>query len=113
MASVRADVLTRANVVLIGFSVIALGVFASNFFRVIGIDQASAGIASQLILVLLLLGWTGSYLFRVFSGKMTFVEQRKRYLEAYEKLTSTELQARFESMTEEEQISLLKDLEKE
>ena len=44
---------------------------------------------------------------------MTFVEQRKRYLEAYEKLTTTELQARFESMTEEEQISLLKDLEKE
>ena len=44
---------------------------------------------------------------------MTFVEQRKRYLEAYEKLTSAELQSRFESMSEDEQMRLLIDLEKE
>ena len=113
MAKVRLDALTRAKVLLLGFSVIPLGFIAYHLFRLIGIDEVSSGIANQIFLVLLLFGWTGSYLFRVFTGKMTFVEQRKRYLEEYEKLTSAELQTRFESMSEEEQINLLKELEKD
>ena len=43
------------------------------------------------------------YLFRVsFSGNMTFMEQRKRYREAYEKLTDEKIIEKFAAMTEEE-----------
>ena len=105
--------MTRANVIQVGLTMVFLGLTGNYFFRLIGIGEVSAGVASQSLLVVILLGWTGSYLLRVFTGKMTFVEQRKRYLEAYEKLTSAELQSRFESMSEDEQMRLLKDLEKE
>ncbi len=111
MVRVRAKTLTRANVLQVGLSVVLIGVIGYSIFLLIGIEESNAVIASQLILVFILFGWTGSYLFRVFTGKMTFVEQRKRYLEAYEKLTSSELQAQFEAMSEEEQNRLLNDLD--
>ena len=105
--------MTRANVLQLGILVVLLGAIGYGFFRLIGLEGISAGIAAEALLVFVVIGWTGSYLLRVVTGKMTFVEQRKRYLEAYEKLTSAELQSRFESMSEDEQIRLLKDLDKE
>ena len=113
MARARARTLTRANVLQLGLVVILLGAIGYGFFRLIGFEGASAGIAAEAILVLLVFGWTGSYLLRVFSGNMTFVEQRKRYIEAYEKMTNEELQKQFESLSEEDQINLLKEIEKE
>ncbi len=44
---------------------------------------------------------------------MTFNEQRKRYREAYEKITNKKLQDQFESLTEEEQAHLIHELENE
>ena len=79
----------------------------------IGFEGPSAGIASATLLVLVVLGWTASYLLRVLTGKMTFNEQRKRYLKSYEQITTVELQAQFDSMPKAEQIRLLKDLETE
>ncbi len=111
MDRVRGDILTRANVIQLGLSVLLLGLLGYGFFRLIGFEGPSAGIAAEAILVLLVFGWTGSYLLRVFTGNMTFIEQRKRYRESYEKLTTAELQARFESMSEDEQVRLIKDLE--
>ncbi|WP_320667814.1 DUF3007 family protein [Prochlorococcus sp. MIT 1307] len=105
--------MTRANVLQIGLATLFLGAFGYCFFRLIGFEGVSAGIAAEAILVLLVFGWTGTYLFRVVSGQMTFVEQRKRYRDAYEKVTNAELQSRFEAMSEEEQISLIKELENE
>ena len=113
MVRVRSDALTRANVLQIGLAVIFLGAVGYGFFRLIGFEGASAGIAAEAILVLIVFGWTGSYLFRVVTGKMTFTEQRKRYRDAYEKITSAELQAQFESMSEEDQMTLLKEVESE
>ncbi len=113
MVRVRDEILTRANVLQLGFAVIVLGSAGYGFFRLIGFDGATAEMAAELILFLIVFGWTGSYLLRVVTGKMTFVEQRKRYLEAYEKLTTEELQSRFDLMSEEEQIRLIKELEKE
>ena len=103
--------MTRANVLQLGLALIFLGALGYGFFRLIGFEGTSAGIAAEAILFLIVFGWTGSYLFRVFTGKMTFVEQRKRYIDAYEKLKTTELQSQFEAMSEEEQIRLIKDLE--
>ena len=105
--------MTRANVIQLGFVVLALGGGGYGIFRVLGLDEATAGIAAEALLILLVIGWTSSYLFRVVSGKMTFMEQRKRYRQAYDELTTSQLQARFDSMSKEEQISLLKDLEGE
>ena len=113
MVRVRFDHLTRANILQIGLLVFALGAIGYFSFRFFGFEGQQSGIASGALLVLLLSVWTGTYLFRVFTGTMTFNEQRKRYREAYEKITSAELLSKFESMTDEEQNQLIKEIEVE
>ena len=105
--------MTRAKVVQIGLIVFVLGGLGYEAFQFLGFESISAGIATQLILILIILIWTASYLFRVFSGNMTFMEQRKRYREAYEKLTDEKIKKKFDAMTEEEKIQLLKMVEEE
>ena len=105
--------MTRAKVFQIGFVVFILGGLGYEAFQVLGFESISAGIAAQSVLILIVLGWTASYLFRVFSGNMTFMEQRKRYRDAYEKLTDEKIMEKFEAMTEEEKIKLLKTVEEE
>ncbi len=82
-----------------------------GLFSFAGLDNVSAGIAAQSLLVVVVLVWTGSYLIRVVSGKMTFMQQRRLYQQAYENLTTDELKARFDALSEQEQIALLQDLE--
>ena len=105
--------MTRAKVFQIGFIVLVLGGLGYEVFQILGFESISAGIATQSILILIILAWTASYLFRVFSGNMTFMEQRKRYREAYEKLTDKKIKEKFDAMTEEEKIQLLKSVEQE
>jgi len=111
MVTVSSDNLTRANVLQIGLAVSAIGAIGYFSFRFIGLEGQKAGIASEALLILIVCVWTGTYLFRVFTGKMTFNEQRKRYREAYEKITSAELLSKFESMTDSEQNKFINDLE--
>ena len=113
MDKVRSEKLTRGNVIQFGFIVLALGGVGYGLFRVFGFDAQSAGIAAEATLVIGVLIWTASYLLRVVTGKMTFIEQRKRYIEAYEELTTSELQERFESMSKEEQMRLIEEIETE
>ena len=103
--------MTRAKVFQIGFIVLVLGGLGYEVFQLLGFESISAGIATQSILILIIFAWTGSYLFRVFSGNMTFMEQRKRYRDAYEKLTDKKIREKFELMTEEEKNELLKTIE--
>ena len=105
--------MTRAQVFQIGLIVFVLGGLGYEVFRLLGFESISAGIATQLILILIIFAWTASYLIRVFSGNMTFIEQRKRYREAYEKLTDEKIREKFETMTDEEKIELLKTVEEE
>ena len=105
--------MTRAQVFQIGLIVFVLGGLGYEVFQLIGLESISAGIAAQSILILIIFAWTASYLFRVFTGKMTFIEQRKRYREAYEKLTDEKIREKFEAMTDEEKIELLKIIEQE
>ncbi len=105
--------MTRAKVFQLGLIIFLLGGFGYEFLQLLGIEYISAGIATQTILILIILAWTTSYLFRVFSGNMTFMEQRKRYREAYEKLTEQKIREKFETMTEEEKIELLRTVEEE
>ena len=111
MVRERAELLTRAKVIQLGFLVLGLGGLGYGFFRVLGLDGASSGIASEALLVVVVVAWIVTYLFRVVTGKMTFMEQRKRYRQAYEELTTAELQDRFDSLSEEEKTRLLKELE--
>ena len=105
--------MTRARVFQIGLIVFALGGIGFELFQLIGFESISAGIAAQSILILVIFAWTVSYLFRVFAGNMTFMEQRKRYREAYEKVTDKKILEKFNSMTEEEKIELMRTVEKE
>ena len=105
--------MTRAKVIQIGLIVFGLGGLGYEAFQFLGFESISAGIAAQSILILIIFAWTGSYLFRVFSGNMTFMEQRKRYREAYEKLTDEKIMQKFESMTEEEKLELLRTVEED
>ncbi len=103
--------MTRLQVIQLGLLTLLLGAIAFWGFRFLGFEGASAGIASEAFLVVVVIAWTGSYLFRVVTGKMTFIEQRKRYRKAYEELTNEELQSRFDSMSEHEQIRLIEEVE--
>ena len=105
--------MTRAKVFQIGLIIFVLGGLGYEVFQLLGLESISAGIAAQSILILIVLAWTASYLFRVFSGNMTFMEQRKRYRKAYEKLTDEKIRAKFEAMTDDEKIELLKTVEEE
>ena len=107
----RHEKLTRARVLQLGLAVLALGGFGYWAFLLLGFEDFSAGIASEAFLVALLIFWTGSYVLRVIRGKMTFMEQRRRYIKEFEELTTSELQARFEAMSQEEQIKLLEEIE--
>ena len=78
-----------------------------------GLDVAKAGIASQSVLVVLLLIWVLSYFLRVVTGKMTFMEQRKRYRKEYQEITERELEAKFDSISNEDKIRLIKEVEKD
>ena len=106
-------ILTRAKVFQIGLIIFVLGGLGYEVFQLLGLESISAGIATQSILILIIFAWTASYLFRVFSGNMTFMEQRKRYREAYEKFTDEKIIEKFETMSEEEKIELLKTIEDE
>ena len=77
--------MTRANVLQIGLAVLLLGPISYGCLRLIGLGDSRAGILSESIIIFVVIAWTGSYLFRVVTGKMTFTEQRKRYRENYEK----------------------------
>ena len=103
--------MTRTNVIQIGLIAFLVGAIGYGSFLLLGFDSAKAGIASEALLVVLVIGWTGSYFLRVIGGKMTFIEQRKRYRKEYEELTNQMLQKKFDSMSEEEKNRLIKDLQ--
>ncbi len=103
--------MTRTNVVQLGLIVFLLGAVGYGVFLFLGFEAPKAGIASDALLVLLLMVWIGSYFFRVVGGKMTFMEQRKRYLKEYEQVKERELVAKFDSMSNEEKERFFRELE--
>ncbi len=102
--------MTKANVLQIGFSLFLLGAVTYFAFFLFGFNDFKAGIASEIFIALILFGWTLSYFFRVITGKMTFMEQRKRYRQKYEQITDKELQEQLDLMTNDERIKLVDDL---
>ena len=102
--------MTRGKVLLIGLGVLLLGCVGYVGFDAAGLEGFSAGIAAQAVLVLIVVVWTSSYLFRVVTGQMTYMEQRRRYREVYDEQETQYLEARFEALSADEQQALLRKI---
>lgn len=101
--------MTNGKAILLALGVFGLGGVGYVVFQLGGFEGFSAGIAASALLMLLVLAWTGSYLFRVVTGQMTFIQQRRQYREAYEAFTTEALQRKFDALSPDEQERLLRE----
>ena len=104
--------MTKGKVIQIGIFVSLIGLISYKFAPQIGIDDFTASTISSCILILIVITWVTSYVYRVVNGKMTFIEQRKRYRKEYEKVVNDKLENKFNELSKEEQEKLMEDLEK-
>ena len=104
--------MTKGRVIQVGIFVSLIGLIIYEFSPQIGIDNFTASTASSCILIFIVVSWVSSYVYRVVNGKMTFMEQRKRYRKKYEKVVNDKLEKNFNELSKEEQEKLIKDLEK-
>jgi len=104
--------LTKGKVIQIGLFISLIGLISYKLEPQIGIDNITATTLSSCILILIVITWVTSYVYRVINGKMTFMEQRKRYRKEYEKVVNDKLETKFNSLSKEEQQKLMEDLEK-
>ena len=104
--------MTKGKVLQIGFLISLLGIIIYESASQFGIDNFTVNSISSFILILIVITWVLSYVFRVVNGKMTFMEQRKRYRKEYEKIINVKLENNFNALSKEEQEKIMKDLEK-
>ena len=104
--------MTKGKVVQIGFLISLLGLLIYKLSPQFGLDNFTASTISNFILIVIVITWVLSYVFRVVNGKMTFMEQRKRYRKEYEKIVNDKLETKFNLLSKEEQEKLMEDLEK-
>ncbi len=104
--------MTKGKVIQIGLFISLIGLISYKFSPQIGIDTFTASTLSSCILILIVITWVTSYVYRVVNGKMTFMEQRKRYRKEYEKVVNDKLETKFNLLSKEEQQKLMEDLEK-
>ena len=104
--------MTKGKVLQIGIIVSLIGLISYKFSPQIGIDDFTASTISSCILILIVITWVTSFIYRVVNGKMTFMEQRKRYRKEYEKVVNDKLETKFNALSKEEQEKLMEDLEK-
>ena len=104
--------MTKGKVVQIGLLISLLGILSYKLAPQFGLDNFTASTISNFILIGIVITWVSTYVLRVVSGKMTFMEQRKRYRKEYEKIVNDKLETKFNSLPKEEQEKLMEDLEK-
>ena len=104
--------MTKGKVLQIGLLISFVGILSYKLAPQFGIDNFTVNTISSLILILIVITWVSSYVYRVVSGKMTFIEQRKRYRKEYEKIVNDKLETKFNALSKEEQQKLIEDLEK-
>ena len=104
--------MNKGKVIQIGLFISLIGLICYEFTPQIGIDNFTTTTLSSCILILIVITWVTSYVYRVINGKMTFMEQRKRYRKEYEKVINDKLETKFNSLSKEEQQKLMEDLEK-
>ena len=104
--------MTKGKVIQIGIFISLIGLISYRFAPQIGLDNFTASTISSCILIVIVVTWVISYVYRVINGKMTFMEQRKRYRKEYEKVVNDKLEIKFNALSKEEQEKLMEDLEK-
>ena len=104
--------MTKGKVVQIGLLISLLGLLSYNLVSQFDVDNFTASAISNFILIVVVIMWVLTYFLRVVNGKMTFMEQRKRYRKEYEKIVNDKLEIKFNSLSKEEQEKLMEDLEK-
>ena len=104
--------MTKGKVLQIGLFISLTGLISYKFAPQVGIDNFTATTLSSCILILIVITWVTSYVYRVVNGKMTFMEQRKRYRKEYEKVVNDKLETKFNALSKEEKQKLMEDLEK-
>ena len=104
--------MTKGKVLQIGIFVSLIGLISYELAPQIGIDNFTASTISSCILIMIVITWVTSYVSRVVSGKMTFMEQRKRYRKKYEKVVNDKLETKFNALSKAQQEKLMEDLEK-
>ena len=104
--------MTKGKVVQIGIFFLLIGLICYELAPQIGIDNFTSSTISSCILILIVITWVSSYMYRVVNGKMTFMEQRKRYRKEYEKIVNDKLETKFNGLSKEDQEKLMEDLEK-
>ena len=92
----------RIDAILIALAVFLAGGLVYLLLQITGLDAQNAGIWSQVILVLGLIGWVSTYLLRVFTNNMTYHKQVKDYEDAF-------FQKQLEKMSPEEIEKLMQD----
>ena len=103
--------MTKLKVLQLGvvFSIIVF--FSYKFAPYFGLSEVNTISISNLLLITIVLVWVSSYLLRVINGNMTFMEQRKRYRQVFEKKFTEKLEKKFESLSNDEQRKLLEKLD--
>jgi Protein of unknown function (DUF3007) len=96
----------RIDAIAIVFGVFLVGGALYGVFKAIGFDETNAGIWSQVVFLLGLLGWVGTYLYRAATQKMSYVQQRKDYEDAV-------MQKRLDEMTPEALAQFQSEVEAE
>ncbi|PSN18973.1 DUF3007 domain-containing protein [filamentous cyanobacterium CCP5] len=96
----------RIDILGIGLGLFLVGGSIYLAFRVFGLDDLSAGIWSQVVLVGIVVVWLVSYLVRATTQSMTYNQQLKDYEEAV-------LQKRLDELSPEELEALQGQLEAE
>ena len=89
----------RIDVILMALGVFGAGGIFYIAFGIAGLDATDAGIWSQVVLVIGVLGWVSTYLRRAATKNMTYVQQLKDYEDAV-------IQKRYEELTPEELTQL-------
>ena len=96
----------RLDVLLISLALFGGGGLLYAIFRGSGLNGLDAGVWSQLVFVLVVMGWVSTYLYRAVTQKMTYNQQLRDYEDAV-------LQKRFEALSPEEQAALQAEVEEE
>ena len=96
----------RIDVIPIGLGIFVAGGVAYLVLQAAALDSMDAGIWSQVLLVVVLIGWLLSYLFRAVTQNMTYNQQLKDYEDAV-------FQKRLEELTPEELAKLQAEVEEE
>ena len=103
--------MTKLKVLQIGVFLAIVGFFSYKVTPFFGLSEISTSSISNLILITIVLVWVSSYLLRVINGNMTFMEQRKRYRQVYEKKFTEKLEKKFDSLSNDEQNTILEELD--